>query len=281
MDERISYYLLDLDEELKLIELDQANPVKKAKESINACEITITILKESINCHIFKSSEEEIRFFKVLKPQFYAKLYYFRMIQKYESGKPTGSEKTKRNYILKEQEKLTHYFDINTEFYTYYRNFSTHLDNKYFLRKNYDKNLIDDFFFYDADHQYCTSHDYKIARIIAIDNFEKYLDENLVLLDTIVTALSLPIVNVPKLNWTGSKVALIELVYALYSSKIFNDGKADIKEIIQSVEIAFNIKLGDYYHAFAEICERKKEETKFLDSIKTSLMDKIKFIKDK
>ena len=39
-----------------------------------------------------------------------------------------------------------------------------------------------------------------------------------------------------KLTWTGSKVALIELIYALHTEGVFNNGAADLKNIAEYFE---------------------------------------------
>ena len=49
-----------------------------------------------------------------------------------------------------------------------------------------------------------------------------------------------------KQTWTGSKVALIELLYALHSEKVFNNGTSDLKDIAEYFEKIFGeTKIGD------------------------------------
>jgi hypothetical protein len=79
-----------------------------------------------------------------------------------------------------------------------------------------------------------------------------------------------------KLFWTGSKTDLIELIYALDSSGSINSGTADIKEVASVCEQIFNIDLGNYYHTFIEIRSRKSNSTKFINSLKASLLKRLK-----
>ncbi len=79
---------------------------------------------------------------------------------------------------------------------------------------------------------------------------------------------SLPVSN---LKWTGSKVAAVELGYALESSRFINRGNADIKEIMLLIETCFNIDLGEYYRTYISIKQRKKDRTPFLQSLMDSL----------
>ena len=75
-----------------------------------------------------------------------------------------------------------------------------------------------------------------------------------------------------KLNWTGSKVALIELLYALHTEGVFNNGTSDLKDIAEYFENVFSIDLGQYHRAFLEIRMRKTDKTKFLNGMKEKLI---------
>ncbi len=79
-----------------------------------------------------------------------------------------------------------------------------------------------------------------------------------------------------QLNWTESKTALVELIYALHSSHSINEGRIDIKTISERFESLFSMELGDIYHTFSEIRNRKTEPTKFIDLLKDSLLIKMK-----
>ncbi len=61
------------------------------------------------------------------------------------------------------------------------------------------------------------------------------------------------------LLWTGSKRALIELIYALEANGDFNRGNASLKEIAEYFEIIFHIEIGDLYHAYLEMRGRKNK----------------------
>ena len=51
----------------------------------------------------------------------------------------------------------------------YYRTGSTYLDYKYFLRGTFDIKKSLDSFYFEADLDFCTSHDFKVAKILAND----------------------------------------------------------------------------------------------------------------
>ncbi len=49
-------------------------------------------------------------------------------------------------------------------------------------------------------------------------------------------------------------------------------GKTDIKAIATYFENVFEIDLGDFYHTYLEIRNRKINRTKFLDSLKDAII---------
>ena len=70
-----------------------------------------------------------------------------------------------------------------------------------------------------------------------------------------------------KIRWTGNKIDLIELIYALYHSECINNGNMDIKTIMENFEDFFNINLGKYYRSFTDITRRKIVRAKFIEQL--------------
>src|SRR5690606_19374148 len=120
-----------------------------------------------------------------------------------------------------------------------------------------------------ADSRFSTSHDYKVAKIMANDLIQVYIEDQLNNINPRKTFDSSPF------NWTGSKAALTELIYGLHSHGVFNNGNTDIITIVRFFENSFNIDLGDFYHTFLELKARKMNRTKFLDSLRDALIKKM------
>ena len=74
------------------------------------------------------------------------------------------------------------------------------------------------------------------------------------------------------LRWTGTKRALVELVYALDACGCLNKGTVDIKEIVAYFEYVFDIDLGDFYHTYMELKAKTKDRTGFLSTLKDRLL---------
>ena len=259
----------ELDDRISELTYEQNNSLVSYENAIVLVLQKIEEVKKHIQEKGFKDAEEEILFFKQLKPQLVSKLIFFNSIYKIETKRPRGGDKIIRKYLNIELSKIKRYFDANLEFYKYYRTNSTHLDNKYFVRGKHDIKLSLDTYYFEADRNFTTSHDYKVAKIIANDLIQVYLE------DQLNNNSQKRIWENPPLNWTGSKTSLIELIYSLHSQGSIDNGNADIKIIAKTFENMFNIDLGDFYHSYLELKARKMNRTKFLDSLRDALIKRM------
>ena len=77
-----------------------------------------------------------------------------------------------------------------------------------------------------------------------------------------------------KLQYTGPRVGLIEIEYALTKLGVFNNGQAGIGMVNNYFEKVFFTDNGNYTSTFQDICGRKRDtHTKFIDSMKKALGD--------
>jgi len=267
MDKFYNETYLKLETAIQELEIETDCSITRIEAVIELIIQSLSDLKEFILKNDFKNMEEEIHFFKYQKPVIVSKLIYYNAIYKIETRRPYGNKRI-RKYFVKELKKLKRFFDNNLDFYKYYRSNNSFVDEKFFVRGKHDIRLWLDTFYFEADHRFSTSHDYKVAKIIANDLIQVYLEDRL------------NNINVKKgsdnsLKWTANKTALTELIYALYSHGVFNNGNTDIKLIAKAFEDTFNIELGDFYHTFMELKARKMNRTKFLDSLCEALIKKM------
>lgn len=275
MNQKINLLLSDLNEQLNFINLEIDDNLVKCEKAIEVIlksvqKLKIIFLKENI-----KSEEKEIDFFKNVKPKFTSKLIYYNIIYKMEAQMPYGGERILKKYLNNELDKIRRYFYNNHDFNKYHRTGATYLDTKYFIRGKIDIKLAVDSFYFEADHSFTTSHDFKLAKILAHDLVQVYIEDRLRAIDYKTLKEKSQNTNNTKLIWTGSKVALIELLYALQTQKVINNGSSEIKEIAEYFEKIFNIDLGEYYRTFLELKTRKGVRTKFLNSLAESLIKRI------
>ncbi|WP_293908267.1 RteC domain-containing protein [Sphingobacterium sp. UBA5670] len=256
-----------LQEDLNELEINSNYSIHQIEMTIDIILNCLAELKAFVLKRGFKDIEEEIRFFKYQKPKIVSKLIYYNAVYKIETKKPYG-EKAIKKYLKNELKKLKRYFDNNLEFYKYYRTNNTVIDDKLFVRHKHDIKLTIDTFYFEADHDFSTTHDFKAAKIIANDLIQVYIDDQI--LNTSSKGKSN---DLPNLTWRGSKTALTELIYSLHAQGVFDD--TDIKVIAKTFEATFNIDLGDFYHTFMELKSRKMNRTKFLDSLRDALIRKM------
>jgi hypothetical protein len=263
--------LSELEEELNTIFFDYDNPIIMCEKSIETIVKHFKILKSVVLENEFQNDKDEIHFFKIIKPKFTSKLIYFKKVRKLETRKPLGSKRIQREYLDSELNKLNVNFTENIEFYNYYRLGGEFIDSKIFIRNNAEINYNLETFYYELDDRFSTTHDYKVASILANEIFQKYIENKIRNLSDSIPPYTVPVLEVKTLKWTESKTALIESIYALHTQKAFNNGKADIVEIAKYFEKVFDIELGDIYRAFNEIKNRKINKTKFLDTLSENL----------
>jgi len=259
----------EIEEHLNRIPVNSADTVLYFEYAIKITIDGLQKLKSFFLTYRFKNHFEEIEFFREIKPKFAGNLIFYHAIYSIETNKPFGSKKVICKYYKNELAKLSLFFNDNLEFYRYYRSGNQYLDSKYFVRGQYDIKMTLDSFYFHADPKFSTSHDYKLAQIIANDAIKKFLEEKI---ETLRNDVPIPIAPQSTQKWTGSKVELVELIYALHTEGVLNNGASGLKEMATFFESTFNIDLGQFNRVFLEIRNRKSERTKFLNSLKNKLI---------
>lgn len=275
MSSKINNLLTNLNDQLSFIDLEIDNQSIRCENAIEIILKTIKSLRIILSKTKFKTDAEEIKFFKEIKPQFTSKLIYYNTIFKIEMKRPNGGSRIVKKYYNNELVKLKAFFDNELEFYKYYRSGSTYLDHKYFLRSKFDIKMSLSSYYFEADTNFSTSHDYKVAKILANDLIQLYLENNLVLIGNKDNGEKSQRKPNLKMIWTSPKVALIELVYALHTEGVFNNGAADLKDIAEYFEHIFEIDLGQYRRTFLEIRTRKADRAKFLTTLNKGLLKRM------
>ena len=268
---------IELNSRLHAIDIEETDLILKAQKSIVCIKDILSKLRAFIVNYKFKNEEEEIYFFKVIKPEIVSQFIYHVKIDNFESKRRLRSLDIQQCYILKEFEKLTTYFNSHLEFYRYYRMNSTFLDDKFFVRGREDLHLHIDNLMIHIDPEFSTSQDYMVAKIIANDRLEVYLKTEL---DVLSRKASNPYwlqtnnLNNNLFHWTDSKTALVELIYAICASGSLNHGQCEIRGLTAFFEQIFNVRLTDSYRTYLEIKVRSTP-TKYIDNLKTALLRKM------
>ncbi len=176
MEKYYDEYIRKLEE--KIQEIEVGNPILSSKKVIELLMECIAEIKRFVLDRGFKNIEEEILFFKRLKPIIIAKLIYYEAIYEIETAKPLSRKLTKK-YLKYKLERMEKFQKDNLDFYKYYRSNCTHRDEEYFLRDNRNIKLGSNDNYLETEHAFSTSHDYKVAKILAYDLIQKYVGEAL------------------------------------------------------------------------------------------------------
>ena len=262
--------LRELNGQIEFLESEFDNVLQKSEEIIKVILKTLEQLRKMLIKHKFKSKHEEILFFKSIKPQFTSKLYYHMAVFRIASQTPIGGASILKNYYEAEQANIKHFFDKNLDFYQYYRTNSTFLDEKYFLRGIVDFKINLNNYYFEFDPKFSTTHDCKVALIMAYDLLSIYIDKKILELEKALNGIYTT--QTSKLQWTAPKVALIELIYALQTEGVFNNGTANVKDIADQFQETFNVDLGQYRRVFLDIRTRKDDRAKFINTLKDKLL---------
>ena len=265
--------MLELETQLEAIHTRHHDPLPHALEAVLVLVSFLEQLKLAFLKQKGLSKEDEIHFFKEIKPLFSSRLTYYSEIYRIESSRPFATAKGIRKYYREELGKLQLFVERHLDFYHYYRKGCTYLDDKYFLRGIPDLLLPLDSFRFQADPRFSTSHDYHVAQLMANNLLGPYLEARITAFEPYPTPLSAT--KARPLKWTGSKVGLVELAYALHSDGTFLNGTCDLKEIIAYFESIFEVDLGQYHRTFFEISARKTERTKFLNVLSDKLLKRM------
>jgi len=278
-----SFYFNVLDEiqvEEKNVELLAGNTIDNSYRMITFLQNLLHELRSLSAKKGFVSHEEEIYFFKKIKPSILGKLIYYNKVYRIETTCPFHDGKMHNKYFSRQLTNLKRDFIehiCNSDFYRYYRSGREDRDSTYFRRGNINYHDGLNSIVFEIDPKFSTFYDYKIARILANELLYSYLLSK-INPDEEVDGLLLSSENNKKdISWTDSKNALIELIYALYASGVISHGKIGIRKISLVFQIIFKIPIGDIHHSFHRMKSRSGSRTIFLDYLKISLeeyMDK-------
>ncbi|MDM1513508.1 RteC domain-containing protein [Myroides odoratimimus] len=238
--------------------------IKNAFEMIEYLQFILKTLKKTVIQTSFKSTSQEIEFFKNIKPKILGKLIFYNKVYRFESNCPNDTQAAQKYYSKKIHDLHIEYKKhlYNNDFFKYYKTSRTDRDTEYFtLGKVNILSGINSFAF-EIDLDFSTYYDYKIARIIAHDLLSDFLNQK--------TFNNIQEYSI-SLTWSESQNALIELIYALYLSRSINDGKLELRKISVVFQQIFDINLLDIHHAFHRMKYRAKSKTSYLDKLKEAL----------
>lgn len=257
-----------MEHSLAIIGQNQGERLLMAEQSIILIDDNIRRLKSRVTKYQFDSMADEVYFFKILKPKFISKFLFYNQILNIESLIPKSGKKAVRKFYENKIAKLNEDYLEYIEFYNYFKRGATYLDQKYFVRNAYDLKMKLPDHMYSFDDGFTTFYDHQVATIMANDDLINFLLTEIKTLE--LDREQKPVLE-NKLQWTASKVALVELIYALHHGRCFNAGMLDLSQTAKVFEDLLEVDLHNFHKVLSEIKARKTNRTKFLLQLQNNL----------
>lgn len=263
-----------LDQLLARLEATEINtdqdPLPAIAQCLELCADTLRQMQDWLMHNSFENTEEEIHFFRNIKPQVDGRLIYYLRLTAIEGRIPQSDDEEKKQYFKNEVHKLRSFYELHAEFYLYHRLSMKHLDRQYFTRTSTpfitfgDEHAI----FYES--KFAAPKSYVMACIIAYGLLTLHLNQRI--WNVTVSATKDRAQQDGPLQWTASKVAIVELIYALYAYGTFNNTRIPVKQIAEYFREVFQVDFGNIYKVYEDIRLRKKNRTPFLSALTSALI---------
>ncbi len=263
-----------LEQQLVLIRKEEIQYLRVAQRSLAACAALRDKVGESLQQARFTSAADEILFRKEIWPFFTSRVIFFTQALDLELLAPALRAAAYAQRLQDIARQYTQYSFLDR----YLRAGSTYLDDRLFL-------LPEPLSLDDIQHAHCLPPEIApdhcsdlVAQLIATRLLEEHVRA---LLHELQHPGEPATLSKPTLSWTDSKTGLIELAYAFQSAGVFNNGKVELKEIVDYLQLVFNINLNNYPRTFQEILSRKTGYTNLLDKLRDKLLLRIQQIEEK
>jgi len=230
--------------------------IRQAAAALALCQTTIRQLEASVLNFEFPDLPAEIRFFKEVRPYFYAQSLFHNQLHAIELARPqrrTGDLSGQLTYLQQQYDAIAPLFDQYQALQQYLATGASFLDEQLFsahaVSDPFAGRLLDP-----SPEAAVFGYSWSVARLLAFEQLRQHLAQTIHQLKH-PDQQYLPAPG--GLVWTDSKTSLVELGYALQSVGSINNGNATLKEIMDCLQTIFQVNLGNYPRTFQETLARK------------------------
>lgn len=260
----------EMDAKIELIECSETSMITKSLEASRVLRGAYSQLKTFILSYTFQGEEEEILFFKEIKPRLCFRLIYYRKLYNIEMDRPTGTEK-QREYLNDILNDINRYNHKRLDFIRYYRSGSSSLDSLYFLRGKTDTEQYMETFSHEFDPNFTTNCDFKVAKILSNDMLSDYLMREIEALNDnnnlIMGSSGFPAI---KWTWKGTKAEFQEQILSWDSAATFGD--VPFTQLHSYMQNVFNIQVDGKLSRVLDDLKTRNEPTPFINKLKNLLL---------
>ncbi len=262
-------------QDIQEVEKMECSMLHKSKLVIPLLESAFEELKSFISDYSFKNDDEEILFFKERKPRLFSLLIYYNEVYNIEIKMPAGSIDNRKGYLELLQNQIKFFFDMNSDFYQYYRSGSTHLDHIYFLRRKPCIQLQVDSFYFERDCCFSTCYGLKMTQVLANERLSSYLNATYAKLQQESMEIEPYLDFHSGLKWTEKKTALGEIIYGIDSLRSVCFGNVDIKVLAKELGDLFDVDMGNIFQIYGDIRKRKNDRIEYLNRMIEALRQRM------
>lgn len=275
MNQKIEGVLSDLNLFLSKQPSNVTTSLEETEKVIRYIVKTVVQIQNLILDEDFSSIEDEIAFFKHHKPQIISHLIIHNVLYRTETEKPSFCPKSEYKYYKRELKKIEIFFEENSQFYQYYKSNQDYLDTKYFVRNQHSIKMLLQSYHIDFNHQFTTSHDYKLAEVIAFEKLQDHFKKKLKKMHSFKPEKTPFFFQKSPLKWTDDKSSLIEILYGFQECKSVNDGKVTLVQLAKVFSVVFDIQLYDYANTFKFIKKRQSNQLKYINQMQDNLFKRM------
>ena len=133
-------------------------------------------IQQEANNYVFDDQQEEITFYKVVRPRFIALIDYFTLLYKSVLFQPEDSG-GKKDYWKGELDICKNFLSRYQSLCCYYEQGNTTMDHIYFVQENNQQSLF--FGVNENNGRKITSYSYLLARVLSIKKYHRYVLEKI------------------------------------------------------------------------------------------------------
>lgn len=259
----------EIDAKIEQIECSEISMINKSLEASCILTEAFNHLKVFILSYHFKDYDEEIFFFKEIKPRLCSRLIYYHKIYNIEMNRPAGIEK-QREYLSEMLNDINRYNYKRLDFIRYYRSGSSQMDSLYFLRGQTNAEQYLETFRHEFDQNFSTNCDFKVSKILANDMLSAYLMDEIELLTDNGLKMFTNGFPATKISWMGTKTELQEQIFSWDGAGVF--GKVPLTQLFDYIQNVFNIQLDRNLSRSFDDLKIRNVPTPFLDKLKNALL---------
>jgi hypothetical protein len=136
-------------------------------------------LQQALLIHHFRSDNEEIDFFKNLKPLFESSIEFYNLLYHAQLFRPSFDSTETDKFWARESLRLERFRENNRDFYEYIHAKDASLDEVYFLRRNNSNDEFPNANMNEIERKTSTSHGQLLAEYLALEKYSEYVQQQI------------------------------------------------------------------------------------------------------